>query len=98
MTKIVNIPISHCDEAVGNKFGGQFCCIMDAISGYNQILVAKYSQHNLDFAGPKRSKYTYNVMLFGPINGAVIFIVFLTILIHLEKSCSPLRYFNCQQH
>ena len=50
---------------------------MDAISGYNQIRVAKSSQDKLAFAGPGCTKYTWLVMLFGPINSLVIFIVFI---------------------
>ena len=50
---------------------------MDAISGYNQIKVAKSSRPKLAFAGPNNTKYTYNVMPFGPVNGLVIFVVFI---------------------
>ena len=50
---------------------------MDAISGYNQIRVAASSRDKLAFAGPNCTKYTYFVMPFGPVNGPVIFIVFI---------------------
>ena len=50
---------------------------MDAISGYNQIRVAKSSQEKLAFAGPNCTNYTYSVMQFGPINVPIIFIVFI---------------------
>ena len=50
---------------------------MDAISGYNQVRVAKSSREKLAFAGPNCTKYTYNVMPFGPVNGPVIFIIFI---------------------
>ena len=50
---------------------------MDAISGYNQIRVAESSRDKLAFARPNCTKYTYFVMPFGPVNGPVIFIVFI---------------------
>ena len=50
---------------------------MEAILGYNQIRVAKSSREKLAFSGPNFTKYTYSVMPFGPINGPVIFIVFI---------------------
>ena len=76
VTRIIAMPIPCCDEAVGNTFGmSQFRWLMDAISGYNQIRVAKSSQEKLAFAGPGCTKYTWLVMPFGPINGPVIFIV-----------------------
>ena len=78
ITKIIAMPIPRCDEAVGNSFGGSsWRWLMDAISGYNQISVAKSSQPKLAFAGPSCSKYTYLVIPFGPVNGPVIFIVFI---------------------
>ena len=72
------MPIPRCDEAVGNTFGGsKYRWLMDAISGYNQIRVAKSSRPKLAFAGPDCSKFTWLVMPFGPVNGPVIFIVFI---------------------
>ena len=50
---------------------------MDAISGYNQIRVAKSSREKLAFSVPNFTKYTYSVMPFGTINGPVIFIFFI---------------------
>ena len=50
---------------------------MDAISGYNQIGVAKSTRPKLTFAGPNNTKYTYNVMPFGPVNGPLIFVTFI---------------------
>ena len=76
VTRIVAMPIPRCDEAVGNTFGGsKWRWLMDAVSGYNQVRVARSSQHKLAFAGPNCSKYTYKVMPFGPVNGPVVFIV-----------------------
>ena len=78
VTKIIAMPIPRCDEAVTMDFGGsQWKWLMDAISGYNQIRVAKSSREKLAFAGPNCTKYTYNVMPVGPVNGPVIFIVFI---------------------
>ena len=72
------MPIPRCDSAVGMSFGGsKYKWLMDAISGYNQIRVAKSSREKLAFAGPNCTKYTYFVMPFGPVNGPVIFIVFI---------------------
>ena len=73
------MPIPCCDKAVGNTFGNaKFFWLMDAISGYNQLkVVTEQSQEKLAFAGPDCTKYTYTVMPFGPINGPVIFIVFI---------------------
>ena len=50
---------------------------MDAISGFNQIRVEKSSGEKLAFAGPNCTKYTYLIMPFGPVNGPVIFIIFI---------------------
>ena len=78
VTKIIAMPIPRCDTAVGMDFGGsKFRWLMDAISGYNQIKVAKSSQDKLAFAGPRCTKYTWKVMTFGPVNGPVIFVVFI---------------------
>ena len=72
------MPIPRCDSAVGHSFGGSIWkWLMDAISGYNQIRVAMSSRNKLAFVGPDCSKYTYTVMPFGPVNGPVIFIVFI---------------------
>ena len=77
VTKIIAMPIPRCDEAVTMDFGGsKFRWLMDAISGYNQIRVAKSSREKLAFAGPYFTKYTYTVMPFGPVNGPVVFIFY----------------------
>ena len=78
VTKIVAMPIPCCDAAVSMSFGGsKWKWLMDDISGYNQIRVAASSREKLAFAGPNCAKYTYFVMLFGPVNEPVIFIVFI---------------------
>ena len=60
------------------SFGGsKYRWLMDAISGYNQIKVAKSSQDKLAFAGPNCTKYTWKVMPFRPVNGPVIFVIFI---------------------
>ena len=72
------MPIPRCDEAVGMDFGGsRWKWLMDAISGYNQIRVAKSLQDKLAFAGLGCTKYTYLVMPFGMVNDPVIFIMFI---------------------
>jgi hypothetical protein len=49
----------------------------DAPQGYHQICVVKESQEKLAFAGPNATKWTYNVMPFGPVNGPSTFIAFI---------------------
>ena len=43
----------------------------------HQISVAPSLQAKLTFAGPDATKWTYNVMPFGPINGPTTFIAFI---------------------
>ena len=50
---------------------------MQSLATYNQICVSKSTRPKLAFAGPKNTKYTYNVMPFGPVNGPVIFVIFI---------------------
>jgi hypothetical protein len=49
----------------------------DAPQGYHQIGVECESQEKLAFAGPDATKWTYNVMPFGPVNGPAMFIAFI---------------------
>ena len=78
VTKIIAMSIPCCDDAVFTSCGGsKWKWLMDAISGFNQIKVAKGSRVKLAFAGPNCTKYTYLVMPFGPVNGPVIFIIFI---------------------
>jgi hypothetical protein len=49
----------------------------DASQGYHQICVDKHSQAKLAFAGPDTTKWTYNVMPFGPVNDPSTFIAFI---------------------
>ena len=51
--------------------------MLDAPQGYHQIRVATSSQDKLAFAGPDATKWTYNVMPFGPVNGPSTFIAFI---------------------
>ena len=72
------MPIPRCDKTVGNSSGdSKWRWLLDAISGYNQICMAKSSQIKLAFAGPAYSEYTYTVTPLGPVNGPVTFIVFI---------------------
>ena len=78
VTRIIAMPIPRCDTAVGTACGkSRWKWLMDAVSGFNQIKVAKSSREKLAFAGPNCTKYTYYVMPFGPVNGPVIFIIFI---------------------
>ena len=61
----------------------------DAPQGYHQIGVEEDSQAKLAFAGPDATKWTYNMMSFGPVNGPAMLIAF----IHLStwKSAATLH-------
>ena len=86
ITKVISMHIPCCDEAVRNTFdGSKYKWLMGAVSGFNQICVAKSSQAKLAFTGPCCSRYTYLVMPFGPVNGSVIFIIFIHDLDHTWK-------------
>jgi hypothetical protein len=70
--------IPRCNSAVNLTFGeGQWIWLWDALSGYHQIGVSPCSQDKLAFAGPDATKWTYNVMPFGPINDPPTFIAFI---------------------
>ncbi len=49
----------------------------DAPQGYHQIGVKHKSQEKLVFAGPDATKWTHNVMPFGPVNGPAMLIAFI---------------------
>jgi hypothetical protein len=51
--------------------------LWDAPQGYHQICVEPASLEKLAFAGPDATKWTYNVMPFGPVNGPAMFIAFI---------------------
>ena len=51
--------------------------MMDAPNGFMQLCVELSSQEKLAFAVPHASKYTFQVMPFSPVNGTVIFIIFM---------------------
>ena len=92
VTKIVAMPIPHCNSAVGMSCGGsKYKWLMKAISGYNQIRVVESSRNKLAFAGPNCTKYTYFVMPFGPVNVPVIFIVFIHDMDTTWKSLATAR-------
>ena len=78
MTQVVAYPVPRCDDTVQTCFGGsKLKWLMDAPSGYHQIHVAPSYQPKLAYASPGGSKYTYLVMPFDPVNGPVIFIIFI---------------------
>jgi hypothetical protein len=77
VTRVIPYPIPRCDSAVFLAFGMAIWFWMwDAPQGYHQIRVAENSQEKLAFAGPNATKWTYNVMPFGPVNGPSTFISF----------------------
>jgi hypothetical protein len=49
----------------------------DTPQGYHQIRVTENLQEKLAFAGPNATKWTYNVMPFGPVNRPSTFISFI---------------------
>jgi hypothetical protein len=49
----------------------------DAPHRYQQIGVEEESQDKLAFAGPDATKWMYNVILLGPVNGPATFIAFI---------------------
>jgi hypothetical protein len=78
VTRPVVYSIPCCNSAVNLTFGnGQWVWLWDAPSGYHQIGVSPCSQDKLAFAGPDATKWTYNVMPFGPINAPPTFIAFI---------------------
>ena len=78
VTRVVAYPIPRCDDAVHLSFGnGKVWWLFDAPQGFHQLQVEKESQEKLAFAGPDATKFTYNVMPFGPTNGPSIFIMFM---------------------
>ena len=78
VTRIVAYPIPRCDSAVGNAFGnGKLMWLFDAPHGYHQLRVSECTREKLAFAGPDATKWTYNVMPFGPVNGPYNFISFI---------------------
>ena len=78
ITRPVAYPIPRCDSAVHLTFSnGRWMWMWDAPQGYHQIGVEEESQEKLAFAGPDATKWTYNVMPFGPVNGPATFIAFI---------------------
>ena len=77
VTKIIAMPIPRCNSSVTHSLGEpRWRWLVDAISGYNQINVAKSSQEKMSFAGTNCTKYTLCVMPFGLFDGPVVLIVF----------------------
>jgi hypothetical protein len=78
ITCIIAYPIPRCNSAIFLAFRiAQWFWMWDAPQGYHQICIAKESQEKLAFAGPNATKWTYNVMPFGPVNGPSTFIAFI---------------------
>jgi hypothetical protein len=51
--------------------------LYDAPLGYHQLAVPLARQEKLAFQGPDAIKWTYTVMLFGPMNGPATFVNFI---------------------
>ena len=92
ITKVIAYPIPRCDSAVYLAFGdGVLYWLFDAPSGYHQMRVSTKSQVKLAFAGPDATKWTYNVMPFGPVNGPATFIMFMHALASTWKALAIKR-------
>jgi hypothetical protein len=77
-TRLVAYPIPHCDSAVHLTFSdGRWMWLWDTPQGYYQIGVERNSQDKSAFADPNATKWTYNVMPFGPVNRLATFIAFI---------------------
>jgi hypothetical protein len=71
-------PIFRCDSAIYLTFSnGRWMWMWDAPQGNLQIGMERESHNKLAFAGPDATKWTYNVMPFGPVNGPATFISFI---------------------
>lgn len=78
VTRLIAYPIPRCDTAVHTSCGNSsFHWIVDTPMGYHQLAVEAASQEKLAFQGPDGTKWTYNVMPFGPTNGPATFIAFI---------------------
>ena len=51
--------------------------LVDAPHSYHQIRVSDCTREKLVFARPNATKWTYDVMPFGPVNGPTVFISFI---------------------
>jgi hypothetical protein len=77
-TRPVAYPILCCNSAVHLTFSdGCWMWMWDAPQGYHQIGIERNSQEKLAFASPDATKWTYNGMPFGPVNGPATIIAFI---------------------
>jgi hypothetical protein len=75
-TRILSYFIPRCDDAVERGFGlAKLFFLLDACSGYHQIIMEKASRNKTAFAGPYGRKYVYNVMPFGIVNAPTIYTI-----------------------
>jgi hypothetical protein len=78
ITRPVAYPIPRCNSTVHLTFwDGRWMWMWDAPQGYHQIGVERELQEKLAFAGHDATKWAYNVMPFGPVNGPATFIAFI---------------------
>jgi hypothetical protein len=78
VTRPVTHPILRCNSTIHLTFSdGRWMWLWNAPQGYHQIEVEHDSQDKLAFAGPDATKWTYNVMPFGLVNGLATFIMFI---------------------
>ena len=76
VTKVIPYPIPRYNDSIQMRIGkAVFKILMDDFSGYHQIKMATTSSYKTAFAGPGGRKYRYVVVLFGLVNGSVIFVV-----------------------
>jgi hypothetical protein len=90
--------IPRCDSVVYLTFcDGHWLWMWDAPQGYHQIGVEEASQAKLAFTGPDATKWTYNMMPFGPINGPATFIAFIHDVDSAWKSLATLHGVNIDE-
>jgi hypothetical protein len=78
VTRVVAYPVPRCYMAVFTKFSmGRYVWMFDVPMGYHQLAIACARQEKLAFQGVDASKWTYNVMPFGPTNGTTTFVSFI---------------------
>ena len=49
--------------------------LLEVYSDYHQIMIKKFPATKTPFVGPHRSKYIYNIMQCGLLNGLVVFTI-----------------------
>ena len=76
ITRVIAYPIPRCDRATMDGIGKAVCFVLlDAFSGYHQVLLSLASRAKTAFAAPLGRKYHWLVMPFGLVNGPAVFTI-----------------------